>query len=68
MKSNLLKQFKKRFERINKIEKRIAKKVTLKEKLQQLSSMISMAFELGINFNKDKKTQMLNNNWAFLKS
>lgn len=68
MKPDLIAHLKQRFKKIKEIEDLEIKKISLKEKLQQLVSLISLAFGMGISLSKGRKTQMVGTNWALLKS
>jgi hypothetical protein len=67
MNNSLLNKYKKGFKAIKKVEEIESKRLSIKKKFQQLSSLFSLGIGLGFNLKRDRKEQSLKSNWALLK-
>ena len=64
-KKNLIKLFKKNWEKVNDFEKKELSRMTMSEKFQQLNSLICLG--VGMNLKKDKKESEVRARWVDLK-
>ena len=64
---NLLREFRKRYQRLSVFKDRELRKLTMKQKFYQLASVISLGFGLKLNSKEDPSKHVTRERWVFLK-
>lgn len=63
----LLKEFRNRWKKIKIFEKKEAQKLSIKQKIWQLESLMRIGMGLGMDFREDKEKLAVRSRWVFLK-
>lgn len=67
MKNRAIKKFKQRWKRIDEIQDRELRGLSIREKLYQLNAIVRLAVGMKLNFSEDRETLMVRSRWIFLK-
>lgn len=62
-----VKEFKKRWARINEFQENELRKLSIHEKLDQLSSIVYLATKMKLNFGEDHQKREVRSRWILLK-
>lgn len=65
--SQLIKDFKKKWERVSAFERDEARKLSLRQKFRQIASLMRMGRGLGLDFHEDEEKLAVRSRWILLK-
>lgn len=68
MKQQSIKKFKRRWAEINEFQNNELRKLTIAEKLYQLSFIIRLAMGMKLDFSEDHEKREVRSRWIFLKN
>lgn len=64
---SLLKEFRKRYQRLSVFKDKELRELTMKQKFYQLASVMSLGFGLKLNSKEDPSKHAVRERWVFLK-
>ncbi len=67
MKRQSIKKFKQRWARINEFQDNELRKLSIHEKLYQLSSILRLAMQMKVDFSEDQEKRKVRLRWIWLK-
>lgn len=67
MKRQAIEKFKRRWAKINEFQDNELRKLSVYEKLYQLSSIVRLAMGMKIDFSEDREKRKVRSRWIFLK-
>lgn len=63
----LIEKFKRRWTKINEFQDNELQKLSIREKLYQLNSILRLALGMKLDFTEDQEKQKVRSRWIFLK-
>jgi hypothetical protein len=67
MKQLSIKKFKRRWAKINEFQDNELRKLSIREKLYQFSSIVRLAIGMKLDFSEDRQKHKVRSRWVFLK-
>jgi hypothetical protein len=67
MKQQSVKKFKRRWAKINEFQDDELRKLSIRQKLYQLSSIVRLAMGMQLDFSEDQEKRKVRSRWIFLK-
>ncbi len=67
MKQQSIKKFKRRWAEINEFQDNELRKLSIRQKLYQLSSIVRLAMGMQLDFSEDQEKRKVRSRWIFLK-